>query len=255
MDRLAVEVGRAVDLEREIDRRELRIEVRRRVVVDRCDVDQLQRVGGIVAGGGDARDQHAARIGHGSDRPRAVSCSAGVSGFASSVRCGHRPFDLDVPDALAAGDPEVAARTARTAARMQLTSKRALAQRIGIVQIAIDNLEIIDAVERRDAPQPPRRRSSSQQRYIMRTPPRSRWKVWTCTSSVRRTTYCTVTESVASLASTRTSCTAISSPSHCCSAPCTSICVALASSASSARTRAASGRCRSRAASPARPER
>ena len=47
--------------------------------------------------------------------------------------------------------------------------------------------------------------------------------------ALRRITYCTVTRSVASSASTLTASTTIRSPSHCCSAPCTSICVVAAS--------------------------
>src|SRR5262249_3549042 len=95
----------------------------------------------------------------------------------------------------------------------------------GIGRGAIDDFEKVDAVPiglpaHNAAPQP---RAAS----VNHAPPPCT-RVSTARAPLRRTTYCTVTRSLASSVSTVTASTTIRSPSHCCSAPCTSTCVVAA---------------------------
>src|SRR5258708_6467908 len=109
-----------------------------------------------------------------------------------------------------------------------MDEKRALAQRVRARQLAIDHFEIVDPVQGRmpgDRVTP--ELVAAAEGHVL--PPSARWKVCTCSRSLRRMLYCTVMDSTASSASTRTPCTTISSPSHCCKAPWISICVALPS--------------------------
>jgi hypothetical protein len=105
---LAIEIRRAFDLEGEIDRVELRVEVLRRVGIG-CRTCQRQCVGRIVSGFCDADHEHGARVGHRTHDVGRVGL-AWLRQLARQRRGRPSPLDGDVLHPLAAGDYDVAAR-------------------------------------------------------------------------------------------------------------------------------------------------
>jgi hypothetical protein len=225
--RPAVEVGRAVDLEREGDLREHRIEARRRPRV-RARARERERVAREVAGRRRPQD----------DR----------------VRLDRQHVDLDVADALAAADLDVVGAEASLLLGRQrvhevdgqaplpeqlrpaVGRQRVVLGELARVELAgheVADLQVVDGVERRVAlhggsPLP----VGARVLHCAHAWPACSKRSTRC-SPVTCTTYCTSTLSFASSRSISTRSIATTSPSHCCSAPCTSAWVAVASSSDS----------------------
>ena len=140
--RLAVELARAFDLERERDLGEARVEVRRRRVVVR-NPDQAQQVSREVAVAVDANDQHMVRLG----QRREQGLLRGGR-LRRRRRCRGRPFDADVALALAALDTHLLRAQAGRHRLEQADEQRPL-PRAARRRIAIEDLEVVDAVQRR----------------------------------------------------------------------------------------------------------
>ena len=94
----------------------------------------------------------------------AVSRFAGLAELCRQRRGRRGPLDLDVLDALAAEQLQIVGRERGRQRLQAMHEQRALAQRIELRQLAVDDFEVIDAVERRAAPRPDRAASCRSKR-------------------------------------------------------------------------------------------